>query len=118
MTATPALAKYADKPISAVHESFIGWLEEQTGYPVDPQTVAIAINLHSTWQKSDGNQKRIADMKARNAAEAVARAERKAAREAARAEKDAATPPAPAPTAAQAKPASIARRRVTSKAGE
>jgi len=100
MTKTPAFEKYATKPVSAVHGSFIAWLEEHTGYPVDPQTVAIAINLHSTWQRGPENQKRIAEAKARRDADTVARAERKAAREAAAAEKAAAsTAPKPAPVA-------------------
>jgi hypothetical protein len=82
----PALARYAEKEISTVLKNFTSWLEDQTGYPVDPQTVSLAIDLHSTWQRGPENQKRIAEAKARREADTAARAERKAAREAKAAE--------------------------------
>ena len=100
MTKTPALTRYVEKDISTVLQDFTSWLEDQTGYPVDPRTVSLAIDLHSTWQRGPENQKRIAEARARREADTVARAERKAAREAAAAEKAAASAaPKPAPVA-------------------
>jgi len=100
MPKTPALAQYAAKPISPVTASFIEFIENETGYVPDPQSVALALDIHRLFQSSPGNKKRIAAAKAKSAAEAAARAERKAAREAKAAEAES-TP--------EAKPA--ARRR-------
>ena len=108
MTKTPALTRYVEKDISTVLQDFTAWLEDQTGYPVDPRTVSLAIDLHSTWQRGPENQKRIAEAKTRREADAVARAERKAAREAAAAEK------AAAPVVVKAAPVT---KKATAKAG-
>lgn len=105
---------YVEKPISPVTQNFIAWLQKETGYPVDARTVSLALDLHGRFQKSPGNQKRIAEAKQRNAAVAAARAERKAARS------TAATAPEPEQpkdgTPAAKKP--VARRRTTTKASE
>ncbi|PXA68528.1 hypothetical protein [Cryobacterium arcticum] len=113
---TPALAHYAAKEVTPVIAAYAAWLEEQTGYKVDPLSVYLASALRGTFQKSDGNQKRIADRAAELEAETKAKAARRlAAAEAAYAK---ATAPKPEPKtkavpketlvrAAAAKPATL-----------
>lgn len=76
----PTRAALAAKPITPVMAEYVAWLEAETGYPVDPMSVQLSGLLRPTFQKSTGNQKRLADTAARVAAEKVARAERAAAR--------------------------------------
>lgn len=114
----PPLAAYADKDITPVMSVYAAWLEEQTGYKVDPLSVQLSGVLRSTFQKSDVNQKRIADRAAEIEREneeretrRKEREERKAAREAAAAEKAAApkaTKAAPAKASTKAAPAAKA----------
>lgn len=80
-TAAP-LAEYATKALTPTMQDYVAWLTEQTGYKVDPQTVAIASALRVQFQKSEGNQARLAEAKVRAAEEAAAKAARKAEREA------------------------------------
>jgi len=107
MTDNLNLTEYPAKPISKVNQDYVDWLEAETGYPVDPITVQLASNLRGVFQKSAGNQKRIADAAAEKAAADAVREERRAAREAAALAKAAAVKAAPAkaPTPAKAKPA-------------
>lgn len=86
-TQAPALAEYATKPLPPTMREYVAWLKAQTGYDVDPQSVALASALRGKFQKSDGNLARLAEAKARNAQDAVARAARRAEREAGAAER-------------------------------
>lgn len=121
------LARYAEKDITPVTQDYINWLEEQTGVKVDPMSVQLASVLRGPFQKSEGNQERIAAAKQRKIDEAEARAtraaeraEKKAAQEAARAAK-ATEPKAEKVTktatakAAPAKAAPAARKAVAAK---
>ena len=76
--ATPPLAHYAEKDVTPVIEEFAAWLTEQTGYEVDLRSVYPGSSLRATFQKSEGNQARIAARAAAVAADKLARAERKA----------------------------------------
>jgi sRNA-binding protein len=78
-TAAPKSA-LAAKPITPVMEAYVAWIKEQTGYDVDPMSVQLSGILRGEFQKSPGNQSRIAEANARVAAEKVARAQRAAAR--------------------------------------
>lgn len=106
---TPALAHYADKEVTPVIAAYTAWLEEQTGYKVDPLSVYIGSQLRGTFQKSEGNQKRLAAVQAATEAEAQAKAARKVEREQAAkakaAEKAAAPKAMAAPKATTKKPA-------------
>lgn len=120
----PALASYVDKRITPVITDYVEWLKAETGYEVDPMSVQLSSALRGRFQKSEGNQQRMAARAAeieqerldREAAR-VERAQRKADREAARAEKAAAPKAekvvkAPATkAAAKATPAKASRRR-------
>lgn len=77
---TPTRAALTAKPITPVMAEYVAWLEAETGYKVDPMSVQLSGILRPTFQKSAGNQKRLAETAARVAAEKVARAERAAAR--------------------------------------
>lgn len=77
---TAPLARYADKKVTPVITDFVEWLQNQTGVEVDPLSVYIASALRGEFQKSEGNQKRIAAQRAQREAEAKARADRKVAR--------------------------------------
>ena len=127
----PINAKYADeeRAIPAVINDFVDYLKETTGYDVDARSVYLGSALRGQFQKSEGNQKRIADRAAEieqekidRAARAEERAAAKAEREAARAAK-AAEPkaekaaPAKAPAKAAAKaPAKTATKAAAAKA--
>lgn len=94
---TPALANYAAKEVTPLITAYAAWLEEQTGYKVDPLSVYLGSALRGTFQKSEGNQKRIADRAAEIEVETKAKAALKlAAAEAAYAK---ATTPKPEPKA-------------------
>ena len=113
MTDNLYLTEYAAKPISKVNQDYVNWLAAETGYPVDPVTVQLASNLRGVFQKSAGNQRRIADAAAVKAAADIAREDRRAAREAAArtkaAEVKAATPAKAAATSTEKKPAAVKR---------
>ena len=118
----PINAKYADeeRAIPAVINDFVDYLKETTGYDVDPRSVYLGSALRGQFQKSEGNQKRIADRAAEIKQEKIDRAKRaeeraaaKAEREVARAAKAAepkAEKAAPAKTATKAAPATTRRR--------
>ncbi|MFM9920596.1 hypothetical protein [Lacisediminihabitans sp. H27-G8] len=72
-------AAHAAKPISPLMSEYIAWLKAETGYDVDPMSVQLSGVLRGTFQKSAGNQKRIAAIATRKAAAEKTRAERKAA---------------------------------------
>jgi hypothetical protein len=86
----PALASYADKDITPVMADYVQWLEEQTGYKVDPLSVQLSGVLRGTFQKSDFRQEKIAERKEQIEAEEAARAERAAARAQAKLDREAA----------------------------
>lgn len=86
----PPLAAFADKPVTAVTQSYVDWIKQEVGVDVDPQSVQISASLRRQFQKSDMNQARIAEAAERNEAEAEARAQRAEEREAKRAEREAA----------------------------
>ncbi len=71
-------AAQAAKPISPLMAEYIAWLKAETGYDVDPMSVQLSGVLRGTFQKSAGNQQRIAAIAIRKAADEKARAERKA----------------------------------------
>lgn len=99
----PALARYADVEASALIASYCDWIEEQTGRRPDPWSVYVGSQLRGKFQKSEGNQKRLAEQAARLAEEAKAKAARKAEREKAAQAKAAAQDTTPATP--KAKPA-------------
>lgn len=140
----PINAKYADedRAIPAVIQDFVAYLEETTGYAVDARSVYLGSALRGQFQKSEGNQARIAaraaeieqekiDRAKRAEERAAAKAERDAAR-AAKAEEKAAAPAkeksapkakapaakAPAKTATKAAPATTRRRPARPAAGK
>lgn len=124
----PALANYADKDIPAVINDFVEFLKAETGVDVDPRSIYLGSALRGTFQKSEGNQKRLADravaIEQEKADRIVAREERaanKLAREAARKEKAAAAAEDAKAAAATAKlekaaPKAPAKKTGTSKA--
>ncbi|QEO15616.1 hypothetical protein FLP10_15150 [Agromyces intestinalis] len=73
-TKKPELAAYAEKAITPVMRDYIAWLEKETGYKVDPVSVQLSSMLRPAFQKSPGNQNRIADAAERAAARRSARA--------------------------------------------
>lgn len=107
----PEFARYTEKEVTPVINSFGDWLEENTGLTLtkrDRQILFIGSALRGTFQKSDYNQERIAARKEEIAAEeeareqrAAEREERRAAREAAAAERKSAPKTAPAKSAAK-----------------
>lgn len=113
---TAPLAHRIPAEVSPVIAAYSAWLEEQTGYKVDPMSVYLGSQLRGTFQKSEGNQQRIAQAKAARDAEAAAKAARKAEREKAAQEKAAAKEPTPAvrkTKAAPKAPAKPVRQRAT-----
>lgn len=86
-TQTPALAAYATKTLTPVIQDYVAWLKAETGYDVDPQSVALASALRGRFQKSAGNQARMAKRAAEIVAEREAREARRAEREAGAAER-------------------------------
>ena len=89
----PALANYAEKDVPTVIQGFAEWLKAETGYEVDERSVYLASSLRGTFQKSEGNQKRIADRAAeieQEKLDRVAKAEERAAAKVARDEAKAA----------------------------
>lgn len=87
-------ANRTTKAITPVMQDFLAYIEQQTGYKADPMSVQLGGLLRGEFQKSEGNQKRIAAQSEAVAKANAERAERAAAR-AAKAE--------PAPTKAPAK---------------
>lgn len=88
----PINAKYADeeRAIPAVINDFVDYLKETTGYDVDPHSVYLGSALRGQFQKSEGNQKRIAARAAEIEQEKIDRAKRAEERAAAKAEREAA----------------------------
>mgnify|MGYP001581982967 CR=1 FL=1 len=127
----PINAKYADeeRAIPTVINDFVDYLKETTGYDVDPRSVYLGSALRGQFQKSEGNQKRIADRAAEIEQEKIDRAKRAEERAAAKAEREAAraakaaepkaekAAPAKAPAKAAAKaPAKTATKAAAAKA--
>lgn len=127
----PINAKYADeeRAIPAVINDFVDYLKETTGYDVDPRSVYLGSALRGQFQKSEGNQKRIAARAAEIEQEKIDRAKRAEERAAAKAEREAAraakaaepkaekAAPAKAPAKAAAKaPAKTATKAAAAKA--
>ncbi|MEV8265643.1 hypothetical protein AB0P00_15980 [Microbacterium sp. NPDC077057] len=81
---TAPLAHRVPAEVSDLIATYSAWLEEQTGVKIDPMSVYLGSQLRSTFQKSDGNQARIAKAAQERAARDAAKAERKAEREAER----------------------------------
>lgn len=77
----PRFANYAEKEATPTMQAYADWLTRETGYAVDVQSVVLASWLRGEFQKSEENQRRIAE--ATNAREQAKqeRAERKAERE-------------------------------------
>ena len=73
-------AALAAKPISPLMQDYVAWLKAETGYDVDPLSVQLSGVLRSAFQKSEGNQRRLAESIIAKEADTAARAERKAAR--------------------------------------
>ncbi len=88
----PINAKYADedRAIPAVINDFVDYLKETTGYDVDPRSVYLGSALRGQFQKSEGNQARIAARAAEIEQEKIDRAKRAEERAAAKAEREAA----------------------------
>ncbi len=88
----PINAKYADeeRAIPAVIQDFVAYLKETTGYDVDPRSVYLGSALRGQFQKSEGNQARIAARAAEIEQEKIDRAKRAEERAAAKAEREAA----------------------------
>ena len=110
----PINAKYADeeRAIPAVINDFVDYLKETTGYDVDPRSVYLGSALRGQFQKSEGNQARIAARAAEIEQEKIDRVKRAEERAAAKAEREAAKAPAKtATTAAAAKAAPATTRR-------
>ena len=79
----PQFANYADKDIPAVINEFVAFLEAETGATIDARSVYLGSALRGTFQKSEGNQKRIAERAAEIEQEKIDRvknAEERAAR--------------------------------------
>lgn len=80
-TPNPApLAHRIPAEVTPVIAAYSAWLEEQTGYKVDPMSVYIGSQLRGTFQSSDQNQARLASRRAEIAKETEAKAARKAER--------------------------------------
>lgn len=73
-------SQYADKAIPPLMQEYVAWLKAETGFDVDARSVYLSSALRGAFQKSPGNQQRIAQAAASVAAEKAARAERKAAK--------------------------------------
>jgi len=108
-------ANLADKIVTPVIDDLVAYIKEQTGYEADPMSVQLGSVLRGDFQKSEGNQTRIAQRKLELEAEAEARAQRaidraaaKEARAAARAAKAAEPKAEKVAKAPAAKPAAKA----------
>lgn len=71
------LSRFLTKEPSDLHRNMAAWIKAETGYEPDLKTVQIVCALRHTYQKSDANQKHLADRKTASASKAE---ERKAAR--------------------------------------
>ncbi|WP_308491293.1 hypothetical protein [Microbacterium terrisoli] len=68
---TPApLAHRVPAEVSALIQTYSAWIEEQTGQKVDPMSVYLGSQLRGLFQKSDGNQARLAEAAKARAAKA------------------------------------------------
>jgi hypothetical protein len=83
-TKTAPKAHLIAKGTTPVVDLFLKYIKEQTGYDADPMSVQLGSTLRGEFQKSQMNQKRIADAAARKKAAAEARASRAAERAAAK----------------------------------
>lgn len=95
---TPPLAELAEQKATPVQAAFRDYIERETGYPADLQTMVLFQRLRFVFQKSPENQQSLA---ARKAAAAAKAAEPKAPRKPRAAKKA----PAKAPAKAVAKKA-------------
>ena len=69
-------AAQAAKPITPLMADYVAWLKKETGYEVDPTSVQLSGVLRAEFQKSEGNQRRMAEAAAMAAEEKAARHER------------------------------------------
>lgn len=79
----PRFANYAEKEATPTMQAYAEWLTRETGYDVDPRSVYLGSALRGQFQKSEGNQARIADAASAREQAKTDRAQRKAEREAA-----------------------------------
>jgi len=77
----PPLARIADKDVTDLQQAFTDFIFEQTGYEADAKSVALGSILRGQFQKSEGNQARMADRTVLMAAEAETRETNRVARE-------------------------------------
>lgn len=110
------LARYLDKDITPVTADIVAFIKEQTGYDADPMSVQLGSVLRGTFQKSEGNQARIAARKVELEAEAAARAERAEKREANKAAKAAKAAEPKAPVAKKTPAVKTAKTATATKA--
>ncbi len=89
-TPAPRFANYATKEATPTMQAYAEWLTRETGYAVDVQSVVIASWLRGEFQKSEENQRRIADAASAREQAKQERAERKAERDAKREQREAA----------------------------
>lgn len=75
--ATLSEAAIVDREPTALHKNFAQWIEDETGYKPDLKSVQIAASLRIKFQRSDMNQKDLAERKERAAAEVTARLARR-----------------------------------------
>lgn len=101
---TPPLAELAEQKATPVQAAFRDYIERETGYPADLQTMVLFQRLRFVFQKSPENQQSLA---ARKAAAAAKAAEPKAPRKP-RAAKKAPAAKAPAKAVAKKAPAKAA----------
>jgi len=79
-SSTAPQAHRTTKAITPVMQDFLAYIEQQTGYKADPMSVQLGGLLRGEFQKSEGNQKRIAAQSEAVAKANAERAERTAAR--------------------------------------
>lgn len=93
---TAPLAHRVPAEVSDLIATYGAWLEEQTGQKIDSMSVYLGSQLRGTFQKSEGNQARLAAATAARIKREADRAEAQAARQA-EADKKAAEPKADKP---------------------
>ena len=78
----PQFAHYAEKEATPTMQAYADWLTRETGYAVDVQSVVLASWLRGEFQKSEDNQRRMADAATAREQAKAERALRQAEREA------------------------------------
>lgn len=58
------MQQYLDREPTKVHQNFVAWVKEQTGYDADPKTVQLAFVLRINFQKSEFNQEDLGNRRA------------------------------------------------------